>query len=181
MSGLHIMLDIETLGKAPDGVILQIAAVAIVDKEIVDSFFTHVSTDQQQNRVVDAATVLWWMQQPHAALAATASQKFGCHLPDGLSALQKFVVLQESQTGRLAFIWGNGADFDNAILTHAANQCNKRLWGYRQNRCFRTLKNMCPVIMGEQALDTKHTANGDAEYQAKWLIEIMNHYPTLSW
>ncbi len=72
-------------------------------------------------------------------------------------------------------IWGNGADFDNVILTSAYKRNDLELpWRYTNNRCYRTLKSLYPEIKLERS-GTHHNALDDAISQANHLMSIFSH------
>lgn len=74
-------------------------------------------------------------------------------------------------------VWGNGANFDNVILTESYRACLvARPWGTFDDACFRTLKNLgrdlgiaAPAFKG-----VKHNALDDAKHQARHAITILN-------
>ena len=69
-------------------------------------------------------------------------------------------------------MWGNGAAFDNAILSTAYALCEiEPPWIYWNDRCYRTVKSLnrsIPFIR----LGTHHNALSDAESQATHLMQI---------
>lgn len=170
---MHIMLDIESLGTGPDAVITAIGACKFDPSEDEVSehttFYTRVNPNQQ-GRVIDASTVMWWLKQSDAARSMYAGIGKEPLLPAALMSFGSWCT-----SVRIDGMWGNGSDFDNAILGHAYKQRELPLpWSYGKNRCFRTVKNMllpkeyvAPVREG-----THHNALDDAIYQARCLQAI---------
>ena len=70
-------------------------------------------------------------------------------------------------------VWGNGADFDNAILRNAYTAVNRELpWMYYNNRCLRTLRGENPDVAKPAFVGTPHHAGDDARNQAEHLLLI---------
>ncbi len=62
-------------------------------------------------------------------------------------------------------MWGNGADFDNAILAHCYSRLGRPApWKFWNSRCYRTLKSFSPV-RGKR-IGVHHHALDDAKTQA---------------
>ena len=170
----HIMLDLETLGLAPGSVILSIGAVAFDPhaESLWNARTFHQAIDpadsQRRGFRIDAGTVLWWMA-PERAAARDAW--FKLEQIDLDSALLGFTAWLE-QLGSDWVLWGNGSDFDNVLLKTAYEVCGLTVpWTHKQNRCFRTLKNLFPGH--EPAPDgTLHDALSDAIFQARCLMNI---------
>ena len=168
----HIMLDLETLGTKPGSVILSIGACAFdAHGETIDKtcYLAIDPADAQRHGLrLDAATVLWWMDP------ARAEAREAWHtLPkiDLDSALIGFTGWLD-QFGHDWVLWGNGSEFDNALLQTAYEVCGFDVpWTYKQNRCFRTLKGLFPGHE-PQRLGTAHDALADAVHQARHLQAI---------
>jgi exodeoxyribonuclease VIII len=71
---------------------------------------------------------------------------------------------------KVAHVWGNGSDFDNAIINNLAKSFGApKPLNYKRNRCFRTLKALFGQHIPEHAtipMGTHHNALDDAMYQA---------------
>jgi exodeoxyribonuclease VIII len=89
-------------------------------------------------------------------------------------ALMRFTNFVQAGSGP-AFVWGNGADFDNAILASAYQLMNIGTpWKFYNNRCYRTVKNLHPQIKLERS-GTYHNALDDAVSQTQHLLAILDH------
>ena len=173
-----IMLDLETLSSEPDAAIVSIGAACFDGggggpwkDPYLDTFYVVVDLERDLGGGgwISASTVAWWMRQSDAAREIFNSEKrVSTH--DALCDFRRFC----EKTGRVR-IWGNGAGFDNVVL----RRCYKRLrldapWQYRDDRCYRTLKNLRPDIPYEEAADTiKHRADHDAINQALHAQKIL--------
>lgn len=184
MNKLHIMLDLETLGKKVLAPIVQIgAAVAIEDAAGNWSlhegarFENTIALDSaMEHRKPDASTILWWAEQ-NAEARASALREEGYSVVDALQNFAEFV-----KTCSFAFVigevyvWGNGASSDNAWLLGLYEQYGiKAPWEYWGNMCYRTMKNYNRHIPRPEIPEhLKHTAYADAHAQLVHLVAIMN-------
>lgn len=168
----NIMVDLETLGKGSDAVIIAIGAVEFDETGVSSTFYTNVDPQScvDIGMKMDVSTVMWWMQQSDAARSAFKDR--GVHIGQALRDFGKFVELA---AGRDAEVWGNGATFDNVILANAY-QLTKQVkpWQYWADRCFRTLRNLYPGIAAE-SFGTAHNAKDDAVKQAIHASKILAH------
>jgi exodeoxyribonuclease VIII len=99
---------------------------------------------------------------------------------DIVSALTAFDGWIENVTGSnskiLKGVWGNGASFDNTILTETYKRLGRTPpWPFWKDRCYRTVKSMFPNVPMERS-GTHHNAMDDALTQAQHLIEINKVY-----
>lgn len=173
----HVMLDLETLGQGPNSVILSIGAVAFEpDTGLVQEHCAFYATINPQScvdlgMVMDASTVLWWMQQSDEARAALLANGEARSIN---SALIDFAQWFRDHNDS-APMWGNGSDFDNVILANAYRAAHlNQPWKFRNNRCFRTLKNLHPNIKVERQ-GTHHNALHDAVHQARHAVAIFQN------
>ena len=161
-----VMLDLEAMGNGSNAAIIAIGAVRF-DKDITDKFY-HVIDLQSSvdaGMEIDASTVLWWMKQSDEARSHFSA--------DGVS-LQEALLAFSSWVGDDAEVWGNGASFDNTILSNAYRLTKiEQPWKFWNDRCYRTLKSMNKHINLER-LGTYHCAVDDAESQARHLIKILS-------
>jgi exodeoxyribonuclease VIII len=118
---------------------------------------------------MDASTVMWWMKQSDAA--RKTFNEPGCTLIDALFQFSEWVTTETSDPE----IWGNGATFDNVILSNAYEALGlERPWKYWADRCYRTMKAKYPQIVVEK-IGTAHNALDDAKSQALHMSRILAH------
>lgn len=172
----HIMLDLETMGTRPDAAIIAIGAASFDGTgECEHGFYTTVSlaSSMEYGGTVDADTICWWMRQNDQA--RRQFEEVGMRLPDALTEFADWLlkVAEGDETTRANFeIWGNGADFDNVILTSAYRNVGLQLpWGTYKNRCYRTVKSANRHIAMERT-GLHHNALDDATSQARHLGRI---------
>lgn len=163
-----IMLDLETLSSAPDAAIVAIGAARFSSDPavpITDSFYAIVDpcSSEAACGTISASTVKWWMRQ-----SAEAREIFSSENPLKISeALWLFKGFCESAAPRVR-IWGNGASFDNVVLRSAYERSGIGApWAWRDDHCYRTLKNLRPDIPFEPFPSAiPHRADHDAINQA---------------
>lgn len=173
-----VMVDIETLGQGPGCKILSIGAVAFnSDAKTIGPEFYQVFNTMNQGSYglkTEKETVEWWAKQSEEARKViTQAEEGGEPLRDGLLKFSGW--LSQFDRKRLC-IWGNGADFDNAILQYVYKVVPVEVpWDFWNNRCFRTLsrefEDYCPK---PDRKNVYHNALDDARYQAQWANEILN-------
>lgn len=166
----HCMLDLETMGNGNRAAIIAIGAVIFDESGVKDEgFYAQVSlgSSVRQGLEMDTSTVLWWLQQSDAARVAFKGNETAWSLSQTLCEfknwLDKFGDVQ---------MWGNGAAFDNTILSAAYRKCDmEQPWKFWNDRCYRTMKSLFPDVKCER-FGTHHNALDDARTQAWHLIEI---------
>ena len=165
----NVMLDLETMGTSPGSCIVQIGAVEFSESEIGKPFSVNIDLESCVNigLRIDPKTVMWWMSQSDEA---RKSLTVDCvQLRDALSMFTEWIGTER------AAIWGDGATFDNVLLSSAFRAAKMPTpWHYANDRCYRTLKNLFPV---ERILpDCPHKAASDAIAQAKQVQAIVAKY-----
>jgi exodeoxyribonuclease VIII len=168
-----IMLDLETMGQGPDAAIIAIGAAGFDPdtNSIGERFYTpcDLASSVAQGGVIDASTVLWWLRQGDAARGEFA--KAGLPIRAALVAFTTWIARHfESKNVR---VWGNGAAFDNVILSGAFRRAGMETpWRFYNDRCYRTMKAQAPGITLVRS-GTEHNAVDDAFDQAAHLLEIL--------
>lgn len=161
----NVMIDLETMDTGSNAAILSIGAV-MFDQESVDtanSFYTVVSLDScvEIGMTVSEKTKAWWARQ-----SPQAKSIFTC---DSLS-IREALPLLTYWFPQNAKVYGNGAAFDNVVLSNAYERVGLNPpWKFYNDRCYRTL------VAGKakrQQLGTHHNALDDAISQAQHLIEV---------
>lgn len=187
----HVAIDLETLGTSPDSVILAIGAVAIcAETGNKVSFYSICNANAQPGRTVSQSTISWWSQQSAEARVAfdLAHEQEAPLLANVLAELTDWLgTLGKTHT---VYVFGNGADFDNALLNHAYQQISNFVpWNFRNNRDMRTLRDVCLLLGLEpqikqnvQRAGVHHNALDDANFQADIIMAsyqaLENFYAT---
>lgn len=168
--GVHIMLDLETLGNGPRSVIRQIGAVKFSKaKGVFDRF--SIAVDGQSciaaGLEMDVSTVEWWLQQGEKARSVMCAT--GIPLSAALGLFQKWFF---GGGGTVDTVWGRGPSFDCAILASAYRAVEVEIpWRHWQERCVRTLEEEWPLVVRiKPPKDKAHIAVEDAEAQASHVL-----------
>jgi hypothetical protein len=167
MMKTQIMLDLETLGNRSLSVIVAIGAVKFGGGKILAEFYERVDAQSciDVGLRIDVSTVFWWLKQNDAARAEIC--KPGLKVKDALLRFTEFVADPDAE------IWGNGASFDNVLLSDAYDRTRlPRPWKYFNDRCYRTIKALHPDIPMRRT-GVHHNALHDAKSQAEHLMEIL--------
>ncbi|EKL0158093.1 3'-5' exoribonuclease, partial [Escherichia coli] len=112
-AGIHLMIDIETMGKNPNAAIISIGAI-FFDPQTGDmgpEFSKTIDLDTAGG-VIDRDVIKWWLKQSREAQSAILTDEIP--LDDALLQLREFIA--ENSGEFFVQVWGNGANFDNVIL-----------------------------------------------------------------
>lgn len=182
----HIMLDLETLSTLHNARILAIGAVMFsTENGVYDRFYQAVespSLDSWAETVafsgwtdaqgfhVSRDTLNWWREQSEEAKAVFTDPN-AAKIDKALLSFSQW-VWSAAPDDRHVRMWGNGAGFDNVILSTAYRLCNMaQPWKFYNDRCYRTVKNMHPLVEFVRK-GTYHNALDDAESQAEHLLAM---------
>lgn len=171
------MIDLETLGSAPDGAIVQIGACAFnlpvngYAGEVGDPIRIPVSVEDavEMGMTLDPSTVLWWFERPELFRRITTG---------AVELLAALAELEGSfKWGNVDGVWSNAPLFDFAILRTAFDLVDCDVpWHYRQERCSRTLFHVAkrgrPVLEIPDREGTHHDAGDDAKFQAQLAVAL---------
>ncbi|EEY0493526.1 TPA: 3'-5' exoribonuclease, partial [Escherichia coli O103:H2] len=112
-AGIHLMIDLETMGKNPDAPIISIGAIFFDPQtgEMGPEFSKTIDLETAGG-VIDRDTIKWWLKQSREAQSAILTDEIP--LDDALLQLREFI--DENSGEFFVQVWGNGATFDNVIL-----------------------------------------------------------------
>lgn len=171
-----VMIDLETRGTGPGCAIVSIGAVAFdpAGGSLGAEFYTVVSAASCRDHALreEAGTMKWWGEQSPEARAVLAQSEAADapHLEVALARLADFMI-DQAPASKLR-PWGNGSDFDNAILAYLYRVAGAPLpWFFWNSRCFRTLKSLGTVPEPPRE-GTHHNALDDARHQARWACAL---------
>lgn len=163
-----IMLDLETLDTRPTAAILSIGAVFFGQAGLGEEFYRTITLDSctEAGLSVSGDTFMWWMGQKGEARKALFENPVP--LAQALAEFTEWVHTK-GKPGDTR-VWGNGADFDNAILRHAYTKLGEPApWKYYNSRCYRTACEMLNAPPRTQD-GVHHNALDDAKSQARHLV-----------
>ncbi|EET8461463.1 exonuclease [Escherichia coli] len=171
----HLMIDLETMGKNPDAPIASIGAV-FFDPQTGEQGpeFSKIIDMGTCGGTVDISTIEWWLQRSGEARAAILADRIP--LDDALLQLREFI--DENSGEFFVQVWGNGANFDNVILSRSYERQEIPCpWRYTNDRDVRTMVAL-GLVMDFDARNVttfegeRHNALHDARYQAKYVSAI---------
>ncbi|EOT9370454.1 3'-5' exoribonuclease [Escherichia coli] len=174
-AGIHLMIDLETMGKNPDAPIISIGAI-FFDPQTGDmgpEFSKTIDLDTAGG-VIDRDVIKWWLKQSREAQSAIMTDEIP--LDDALLQLREFI--DENSGEFFVQVWGNGANFDNVILRRSyERQGIPCPWRYCNDRDVRTIVELGKAIdfNARTAIPfegERHNALDDARYQAKYVSAI---------
>ena len=171
----HVMVDLETLGVNPYAPIMSLALVEFDPwgKGSGSEFVAGVTLESAlKYGRIDASTLTWWFSAERDVARAAWMDLEQEDLENVLfGVIEWFRVLNQHGV----CVWGNGATFDNVILSSAFTATGyDKPWGYGSDRCFRTLKNLSKV-KPPKFEGTEHDPLHDARHQVAWLQKIVKH------
>ncbi len=174
----HLMIDIETMGKANNAAIFQIAAVFFDPQTGATGagFSQLVSLNSCINAglTMDAETVLWWMEQSDDA--RPKSDLSYAELTTVLSAFSNFIL--ENSSYASVRPWGNGISFDLVILKSAFQAVGIDCpWRFYNERDVRTIVELGRMIAFDPKKEVpfkgvKHEALADCQHQIEYVSAI---------
>lgn len=171
----HCMCDLETRGKRPGCVVLSLGACMFDADGVGETFYTVFShADQAElGAHADPDTTAWWLQQSAEARQVLDAANVAPHGAT-ITGLVNFSEWWKRQGAQ--FVWGNGAAFDDPILTETFRLFGMTPpWKFWDSRCHRTLRALFPQIKAPSFEGTKHRADADAAHQALHASAILRH------
>jgi hypothetical protein len=130
-----IMIDYESCGYAPDGLLLDCAAIAFnpdhnaelnFDALCRNAFYVKFDTDKQPDRVMDEKIVDFWVNQSEEAREILEKTPYDISVDEGTQAFVRWCKNNNVDPFK-SRIWSRGNEFDMGILT----DCLRKLVGCR--------------------------------------------------
>ena len=178
---VHVMVDLETMGKKHNAPIVAIGAVVFdpATGSIGESFYKVVCLESSVNwgAVIDPSTVIWWLKQSSEARSAIVNDD-AIPLQDALLQFREFVDDNVAGGSKKAQVWGNGASFDNSILRSSYDCIAEDYpWEYGNDRDVRTMVELGQAISFDPKTTipfegSRHNALADAIHQARYVSAI---------
>ncbi|MGR6890291.1 3'-5' exoribonuclease [Klebsiella pneumoniae] len=178
---VHVMVDLETMGKKHNAPIVAIGAVVFdpATGSIGESFYKVVCLESSVNwgAVIDPSTVIWWLKQSSEARSAIVNDD-AIPLQDALLQFREFVSDNVAGGSKKAQVWGNGASFDNSILRSSYDCIAEDYpWEYWNDRDVRTMVELGQAISFDPKTTipfegSRHKALADAIHQARYVSAI---------
>ena len=181
----QVAIDLETLSTSPAAVMLSIGAVAVCESTGTRlQFYAATSVDSQPGRKTDASTLIWWDKQ-----STEAHKAFDYAHSEDCPPLSQALDQLTDWLGKLGethdvYVWGNGADFDIGILSHAYKEISNFVpWDFRKVRDMRTLYDLTlrfGLTISVPRVGTHHNALDDAQFQADVIMESLRQLEAIA-
>ena len=178
---VHVMVDLETMGKKHNAPIVAIGAVVFdpATGSIGESFYKVVCLESSVNwgAVIDPSTVIWWLKQSSEARSAIVNDD-AIPLQDALLQFRELVSDNVAGGSKKSQVWGNGASFDNSILRSSYDCIAEDYpWEYWNDRDVRTMVELGQAISFDPKTTipfegSRHNALADAIHQARYVSAI---------
>lgn len=179
----NFMLDLETLGKAPNSPILSIGCVAFnpdagtIDTKNTFHFYLELDPQFRTGILPNESTIMWWLEQSEEARRAQNTAERG-NPRLVLEMFNKWI------TERLGYInpgdielWGNGSDFDVTILNNLMDKFKvEPVYPFWSGRCLRTFRAHHGDSYVRIYPDLAHDALSDAIAQARSVIQTLHQF-----
>lgn len=181
---INIVLDLETLSTQEDAAIIQIGCCIPHFDRVhlppgMEDHFEFEATIKYEECLKsefhkDGDTMEWWEKQDARTRAYVFSGQDD--YVDAFDSLVSWFNAVRSGGAEIA-IWGNGSDFDNRLLSYSLDSLGyHKTWNFRNNRDLRTIRAIFPAEVPESTEEVKHTALGDARYEARILNYIVTKH-----
>lgn len=171
---MNLMLDFETLGTSPETIVLSLGAVLFDEKNILKEFYCEFDLQNQIDikRTMSASTFKWWLSQDKDAQAVFKEGTVKLLIQDFFIKFNDFLNI----TPRNKLIaWGNGANFDVAIIEDIYRRYNSIgedsiPWKFWNVMCYRTFNKLTDCKKLIEFKGVKHNALDDARYQVQTIL-----------
>jgi hypothetical protein len=181
------VLDIETRSTRVNAAIGSIGLVIgnVLTRQVYESFYVLIDHEAQTNRDTSARTMDWWAVQAEKfpdAHDEMFNNPDRVSLKDALIMLNEFVdnVNQRyMRGGRTVNVFGNGPEFDNAIVCDAMDDARiKPKWQFGSNQSIRTGVYFERLLTDGDSkysndFPNKHHALYDAQHEFEYLCDIV--------
>lgn len=175
----NLMVDIESLGKAPDGIILSIGACKFDPTETAvapaDLFYVNISIESSMESgfSINPETLLWWLNQSDEARKQIQvdPQKIEAAIGSFYDWVKQY---------KNPYVWANGTSYDLTMLRYAFDVTGFSCpWVWRNEMCMRSIRHIgrqLGIPYGEYKANTTrtiHNALDDAILQAEYVTAVM--------
>lgn len=179
----RVMCDLETIGTRPGCAVLSIGAVffsSTLPQWKGPTFYAPIRAGSCQSIGLheDQDTLAWWAKQKPEARLVWDEIKGAAPVHTVLAQFSEW-MLNNAADPRTVQLWGNGADFDNPILSAVYSAALlPQPWGAFHGRCYRTLKSLNTGVRLVRS-GTHHNALDDALSQAEHACRLLRMIRTV--
>lgn len=170
---VDVVIDLETFGREPGCMVLEIGAAYLEPhRGVVKHFSAHLSLEDQRSLglEMDPATVLWWMGQEDARQNVLKGHgPEDCEseaLGTGLGRFAAWLQDAAATGNRELRVWGNGASFDCGILAAVYRAAGiEAPWKFWEERDLRTIWELHGRAQLDRDPGTAHSGRFDAIHE----------------
>lgn len=159
------MVDIETLGKAADSTIFQIAAIAfdIRTGERYSQFNSIADIKKNKTMNVDGDTLKWWLNTDKELLTKLLNSGTQLSSEEVLEKFHNWINRHVTVVGRSnVYLWGNGILFDNKMIQYQMQEAGLEYpILYKNDRDVRTLLELASAKFGVSEREIKDMYEDD--------------------
>lgn len=171
----NLMIDLETMGTAPDAAIVSVGAVLFneADSDVGPCFYRNINLADSValGFKLDPGTVMWWLGQ--SEYARNAIRFNGSPVRSVLEDLVQFIAVGSGVERSRLKVWGNSPSFDCVKLQAHFDKCGVQApWLYFNERCYRTIRERNRNVAQDDNKAVHHNALDDAIHQARHLQKI---------
>jgi hypothetical protein len=178
MKRMDVVIDLETLGRTPGAVIVEIGAALVPWEDLAErATFSEritVASGFEVGLHVEPETVAWWFDTAPVSAFAGMGRRLERHL--NVVLLEFAEWLERIAGGGTLLVWGNGATFDLGILAEAYRRTGIPLpWEYWSERDLRTALDpaLCRKRVEKPAV-VEHRACADAVAESLRLAAVLD-------
>lgn len=178
----HAMLDFETLDITPSAVVMSVGLVTFdpFGNDTVETLRSNPNNNLYLNlkfqdqiragRTISESTLRWWFGEDLGD-ARKALSKDPVSTPEALQYIDNFFLKHD-----VKYTWGNGSDFDNAILDDLFRSFDRitRI-SYKNKRCARTIFGMSKKSYKPTGF-VEHDAIEDCYFQILRLQDMFRNH-----
>jgi hypothetical protein len=167
-----LMIDLETLGRLPDSVIIEIAVQQfdLQSGALGKSLYLQVDKESclEYGLKIEPETKQWWAEQE---VHYSERIKEPMPLPMALRLLKTFI---KNSIGKESTVWSKGTDFDIAILRTAYDKVGIPFpYEYYMTRDVRTIMKLRPELNVKTERGTVHDPKADCRFQINCLLKTL--------
>lgn len=172
-SDKNVMIDIEALGKSPNGLITSIGAAQFIPAtgEILETFKVNINIQSALNvgLKVDGKTLLWWFEQDQEAIKAMIKDPLP--IRDACANLRKWL------DNLNPYVWANGGNYDFSMISDMYSALDQNCpWKHQKLMDIRTLKRFFKYTAPDQYFEIfhNHDAVDDCRRQIMMVKDIID-------
>ena len=168
---MNLMLDIETYATTMDACVMTIGAVVFDHEGLeISCFYRRIdgASCDELGLYRDPKTIAFWKEQSPESQYEIETLENRVNIRDAMTDFTTFW-----KTSRCEYLWCNGANFDEPILSTVYHKLNlEKPWRFFNVRCVRTLLSLVNLRTSNFGV-VAHHALEDCRNQIKGVVNAM--------